>query len=425
MKKTYLLDTSTIVSNPNCLDILSNSNIIIHTKVIYELDSIKKRPNEAGKHARVFIKKLDNLTNNVNINDFFSLKNNSKLKIISDEYKDIEGDPSYIDNHILACAKNLNKENPITLVSDDINLRLRAKIAGIEAVSLNSENIKINDMYQGVQYIIDTDLGNLLKEKKIISCFEDPILNDILPNEAVIFENEDGKVISLGRRRNNEIKIINTSRVWNIKSKNIEQALALDLLLDKEIPLVSLVGLAGSGKTLISIAAGLEQVIGQKKYNQLIIYRPIQPIGNDLGYMPGSLDEKLSVWTGAIKDAFEVLTPNKRKDWKSGLGQYQDLVSIEAITFLRGRSIPNSFIIVDEAQNTSNLEIKTLLTRVSKGSKIVLTGDVEQIDSKNLDIFNNGLSVITEKFKKSELSGHITLKQCERSALAEEAAKLL
>jgi PhoH-like ATPase len=215
-----------------------------------------------------------------------------------------------------------------------------------------------------------------------------------------------------------------------IEGKNKEQKFAIDLLLNSEIPLVTVVGLAGSGKTLLAIASGLHQVIDAKRYKSLIICRPIQPLGKDIGYLPGTLEEKLEPWIAPIKDNLRYLLSADGKKSKRGEETMQMLfengtIEVEAMTFIRGRSIANAFIIIDEAQNLNAHELKTIITRVGEGTKIVLTGDIEQIDNMYVDSVSNGLTIAIEKFKDSEISGHVTLTKGERSSLATIAASIL
>jgi PhoH-like ATPase len=224
------------------------------------------------------------------------------------------------------------------------------------------------------------------------------------------------------------VKLIRKQYPWNISGRNKEQNFAIDLIMDKNVDLVTLIGRAGTGKSLIVLATALELVLGRKEYDKFIIYRPIQPVGNDIGYLPGTMEEKLAPWFSAIMDNFEMLFSTKHGgDWKRELEMYQKKgrIEMEAITYIRGRSIPNAIILVDEAQNLSKEDVKTILTRAGEGTKIILTGDIEQIDNSLLDATSNGLTHVIEKFKDSELAGHVTFTQGERSKLASKAAEIL
>jgi PhoH-like ATPase len=253
--------------------------------------------------------------------------------------------------------------------------------------------------------------------------------DDLNPNECVMFENEHGDGIAMGRKTNgNKIKLIKKTNPWTIHSRNKEQSFAIDLIMDKGVDLVTLIGKAGTGKSLIVLATALELVINRKEYDKFVIYRPIQPVGNDIGFLPGTMEEKLGPWFQAIMDNMETLFQFKNGDhWKRELEHFQKkgLIEMEAITYIRGRSIPNAIILIDECQNLSKDDVKTILTRAGENTKIILTGDIEQIDNSSLDATSNGLTYVIEKFKESDLAGHITFTQGERSKLASKAAEIL
>jgi PhoH-like ATPase len=225
-----------------------------------------------------------------------------------------------------------------------------------------------------------------------------------------------------------KLRLIKKYHPWGISGRNKEQNFAFDLLMDKNIDLVTFIGKAGTGKSLITLAAAMELVCGRKEYDKFIIYRPIQSVGNDVGYLPGTMEEKLAPWFQAIMDNMEALLTVKNGDgWKRELETFQrkGLIEMEAITYIRGRSIPNSIIMIDECQNLSKEEVKTILTRAGEGTKIILTGDIEQIDNSSLDATSNGLAYVIEKFKTSNLAGHVTFIQGERSKLATLASEIL
>lgn len=789
MTQKYILDTSAILTDPHCIDSFPNSNVIIQIDVLNELDKIKSSPSTAGKNARVIVRILDDLTRDRDITAGIKRPNGSTIYLDSNIYDSSRfGDPSYTDNKILACADA--SEGDTTIVSNDLNLRIRARIIGVKAEACKKEKHSIDELHRGFSTVINSKLGEQLKKDKYIKCISDE-LQAIKPNECIVFKNRNGKTVSIGRKIDDEICFIKNSRAWGLGSKNIEQAFAMDMLLDPDVNLVSLAGIAGSGKaqplnakiltptgyvtmgsikpgdiitsangktqkitaihpqgkkdiykvyfsdnssteccddhlwmtktcinrwnhqsgdvktlkeirktlrygksqkrnhsipmvkpiefqsrnvpvapyllgcllgdgalsidnrvgfstkdteildictkmlpdnlrfvkcagdnydyriskghmgngknalldslrelelmglksnsksipyiykyntieirlsilqglmdtdgfcgkdkectkgcthvfyttskqlafdvqflteslggkavikdkqtyytynnekkaglpsfcvyismqpnmvpfrlkrkldrykprtkylptrfidkieyigkkeaqcisvdsadhlyvtnnfivthnTLIAMACGLESVISLKHYDKLIIYRPIQPVGTDMGYLPGDLCDKLEPWMAAIKDSVDFLSEksndkngrrsNGGNNWRNNLAQFSDIIHMEALTYIRGRSISNAFILIDECQNISKDEIKTILTRAGHGTKIVLTGDIEQIDTYHLDALNNGLTYVIEQFKDIDLAGHITLSQGERSPLATLSAKIL
>ena len=442
-KNTIVLDTSVIAFDPHCLDAFPKSNIVLHVGVLTELDKIKKFGNEAGKNARFFIRLVDKITADKE-GTTYKLENGSTLIIdVSKGDASYLGDNAYEDNHLINCARIIQKtydqygDGKVILVSRDINLRMRAKAYNITAQDYDdaSKNKDSEESYTGIIYINSPELGAKLYEKGGLAVSDSELLNGIYPNECVVFEDEERNVVALGREKKGKIIQVHENTMWGIKPLNKEQAFASELLMDPDIPLVSLIGSAGTGKTLVSIAAGLEQVIEKKRYESLLVYRPMVSVGNDLGFLPGTAQEKLDPWMAAITDSLEFIVNAKGKkknkavsvedDWRKKLGQYSECVKFEAMVYIRGRSIKNSYIIIDESENCSISDMKTILTRISTGTKIILTGDVQQVDCKNLDSVNNGLSRAAELFKHTGLAAHLTLLKGERSQLATEASRLM
>jgi len=445
-----VLDTSVIAYDSHCLDSLpKNSIIVIHIGVLTELDKLKKFSNDAGRNARYFIRLIDKISAGKE-GTRFPLDNGSTLVIdVSSSDASYLGDNTYVDNHLINCARNIQKtsdqyakDTEVILVSRDINLRMKARGFNITAQDYEKGDKAegADDIYTGIIYINAPEIGAALYEKGkggSLDCCDYSDLKDIYPNECIVFEDKDQKVVALARKKNDKIVQVQDHTMWGIKPKNKEQTFAAELLMDPDISLVSLIGFAGTGKTLLSLAAGLEQVIERKKYESLMVYRPLVAVGPELGYIPGTLQEKLNPWMAAIIDGLEFITSNRNKkknknnsnpsdDWRKKLGQYADLVQLEALTYIRGRSLPGVIILVDEAQNLSVENCKSILTRASAGTKIILTGDVQQVDAINhLDSTNNGLAKVSEAFKNSPLASHLTLKHGERSALATESARLL
>lgn len=436
MRKIHVLDTSTLICDPAAYKHFANSDVIIPIAVLNELDNLKKQAGEAGKHARVAIRLLDEIANKGDISVGILLDNDVMLKIDATYYEPSNpsyagfGDPSYGDTQILVCAyanwlESSSKD--VTLVSNDINLRVKAKSRGLDAASHEKDGLSLSDLYSGLRIITDEDAGMDLQRNGTINAkFYEFDLN---PNECVMFENEHGDGIAMGRKTGGDkIKLIKKTNPWNIHSRNKEQSFAIDLIMDKGVDLVTLIGRAGTGKSLIVLATALELVINRKEYDKFVIYRPIQPVGNDIGYLPGTMEEKLGPWFQAIMDNLETLLQFKNGDnWRRELELFQKkgLIEMEAITYIRGRSIPNSIILIDECQNLTKDDVKTILTRAGENTKIILTGDIEQIDNSSLDATSNGLTYVIEKFKDSDLAGHITFTQGERSKLASKAAEIL
>lgn len=432
MRKIFVMDTSVLAYDPNSFSSFSGNDVLIPITVLDELDKIKKFANESGKNARIAIRNLDAISNLGEIHNGINIDNDIVLKIDTSAYGAIGLDPAYGDSRILACAAKAKEKSPdskVILVSKDINLRTRAKAFGLIAEDYEKDKIASNDLYEGFQTISNQDAGLALFSAGVISINDYPELNVLYPNECVLFLNDDGKGIAPGRRIKDQIKLIQDKTPWGLELRNKEQLFAADLLLDPKVPLVTLIGRAGTGKTLVTLASGLELTIEKRLTNSMIIYRPIQPMGNDIGYLPGTLEEKLEPWMSAVTDGFEFLldSSKSREGWKHKMHQYVEdgRIQMQALTYVRGRSIPNSFILVDEAQNLSKEEVKTILTRAGLNTKIVLTGDVEQIDNSYLDATNNGLTYVVEKFKDSDLAGHITFTKGERSPLASKAAEIL
>jgi PhoH-like ATPase len=425
MKNCYLLDTSILVNDPLAFKKMVGE-VIIPITVVEELDKLKKQMGEVGKNSRVAIRQLDALTTphlGCKVGKAF-------VKIDVGVYKDA-GSSLYGDDRILACLKahSVKKKN-IMLLSADFNLRIRAKAMGLAAEDFTSET-DVSDLYSGVRVVKNEDYIQEILEKGTCDLKGK---NDFKPNECLILQDNEGHDVTLARKMaNNTIKIVKRCEAWGIHPRNSEQNFAMDLISDPTVPLVTLMGKSGSGKTLVALACALELILTKKRYNKLVIYRPVQAVGGEeIGFIPGTKYEKLLVWMGAVMDNFEQLFSSggagkgRNRNWQDDLEMFIDkgLIEFDSIGYLRGRSISNQIILIDEGQNLSAEVAKTILTRVGTGSKIIWTGDVEQIDNNKLDAESNSLSIITDKFKDSKLSAHLTFKECIRSELADEAVKL-
>ena len=433
MRKTFVLDTSVLAYDPYSFRSFAGNNVVIAITVLDELDKIKKFSSEGGKNARIAIRALDKISNLGEIHNGIQIENDIIIKIDTSAYGSLGSDPTYGDSKILACAfkiQEADKDNKVILVSKDINLRTRARAFGLIAEDYNKDKVKSSDLYEGFCTVENQDAGIALFAAGTILIANYQELNDLYPNECVLFLGKDGKGIAAGRRIKDQIKLIKDKTPWGLELRNKEQLFATELLLDHNIHLVSIVGLAGSGKTLCAIACALELVINQKAYDNLTIYRPMHAVGAEVGFLPGSIDEKLAPWFGPINDAFSFLCSDRsrRKDgWRGQFHQYLDneTIKMEALTYIRGRSLNNSLVLVDEAQNLTKDEMKTILTRIGIGSKIILTGDISQIDNAILDSSNNGLTCIVEAFKEYDITGHIAFSKGERSVLATLASQIM
>jgi PhoH-like ATPase len=431
MTKIYILDTNVLLSDPNALYTFEDNDIIIPSVVLQELDSKKKLMDELGRNARYVSRQLDKLKGKGKLHLGVSLPNGGFLKVVSPP-KESEVYDSFlndsVDTAIVALANEIQKSNPDTpviIVSRDVLVRVKADMYVLAEDYLNDKVISAkDDKYTGYTELdVDgEDIDIFYKEKKLIMHEEFP------ENHFVVLK--CGKQSALTKYSNGFVyplyKYDEDKAVYGLFAKNFEQRLALDLLLDENIPLVTLSGKAGTGKTLLALAAALSQSQDSDKYNKVLVARPIVAMGKDLGYLPGELNEKLAPWMQPIYDNLEFLFNCKNEEeFTKMLAGYQDMIQVEALTYIRGRSIPKQFMIIDEAQNLTKHEAKTILTRVGDGTKIVLVGDPDQIDNPYLDAYSNGLTYVIEKMKHLKQTGHVTLSKGERSDLAQLAADIL
>ena len=436
VKKIYVLDTSVCLTDATCLTSFANNDIVLPLKVLEEIDNHKKRQDSVGVNARETIRTLDSLREKGSLYKGIRLgkgKGIIYVKLCSKETLPEDLDTSIPDNEIIGVALNQKDENPrkkIIVVTRDINMRVKC-----DSLGLITEDFQSNQVVQDTSHIY-TGYKKYLVDEPVLDRFyagEDVFLEkdrDILyPNQfLMLVSNQNEKKTALAKFRAHNIPLVRINSkykkgFWGVRPRNKEQIFALDLLEDENINVVTLVGKAGCGKTLLAIAAGLYQVVEREKYRRLVVSRPIQPMGRDIGFLPGTMEEKMAPWVAPIQDNLQFLMGND----KQTLQMYMDngTIEVEALTYIRGRSISNAFIIIDEAQNLTAHELKTILTRVGENTKIILTGDIEQIDNVYLDETSNGLTHAIEKFKNHEVSGHITLIKGERSKIATIASKIL
>ncbi len=441
--KIYVIDTSACLTDASCIYSYGVHDVVIPMKVLEEIDNHKKRQDSVGSNARGIIRMLDSLRESGSLQAGVSLGDGrGTLKVVRAIPDNLPSgftmdDPDHV---IMGVAWELNNsltDSEIILVSRDINMRVMTDALGITAEEY-IENKVVNEedgLYTGFKEVemSEMEIDMFYKDGHIIIAEEEMIENEIKENDSVMLKSEiNEKKTALSRYKNGKfvkIRDYNKKGVWGVRARNKEQAFAFDLLMDQNIPLVSLVGKAGSGKTLMAIAAAIAQTIQdpfdpqENLYKKIVLSRPVQPMGKDIGYLPGTMEEKMHPWLMPLQDNLQFLLGNDQ----ATLEEYMDkgIIEIEALAYIRGRSISNAFIIIDEAQNLTLHEIKTILTRVGENTKIVLTGDVEQIDNVYVNQTSNGLVHAVEKFKEYELAGHITLQKGERSALATLSSKIL
>ncbi len=440
MKKIFVLDTNVILHNPDSLLSFADNIVLLPIEVLEEMDKFKRDHDEKGRNARIAIRMLDELRQKGEPGKGFPLENGGTLKIATGMDYDLASvvgiSRNSIDNKILLTAFSLKKKGEhVIFVSKDINARIKADALGVTSVDFEKQKVDFEHLYSGWR-TLEADrksIDEFYKEKEYKVAE-----GEFYPNEfALIADKEDPKHTAIGRYKQ-EFGILmplifNKTQVMSVRPRNKEQAMAIELLLNNDVNLVTLVGSAGTGKTLLAIAAGLQKVVRDKSYSGLLVSRPVMPLGRDIGYLPGTKEEKLESWMGPIFDNLEYIFNQDKSDkdvkvkTKSLIDTYVDeqIIELEALTFMRGRSIPNRFIIIDEAQNMTPHEVKTVISRAGNNTKMVLTGDPYQIDNPYLDSSSNGLTYCVEKMKGQRMFGHITLTRSERSPLASLAAELL
>jgi PhoH-like ATPase len=443
-RKNFVLDTNVLLHDPRALYSFADNHVIIPIYVLEEIDSFKKDQSDLGRNAREVARQLDNCRALGRLSEGVPIAHGGLLRVAIG--KRALPDPlrtaQIADNFILAVALEVRDVEPqikTYLVTKDVNLRVRGDALGLSTLDYDAEKIDIQELYSGTRELE-------VPGAKIDQFYQDGSATidapDLKPNEYLLLKDTQSpghtalaRWDAVGKRAVPVRKL--REGVWGIRPRNKEQHYALDLLLNDDIKLVTLVGKAGTGKTLVAIAAGLQKVVEESAYIKLLVSRPVYPLGRDIGFLPGDIEEKLNPWMQPIYDNVEFLL-GFNKDGKDGrdpkdksknrsYAEMMDLgfIEIEPLTYIRGRSIPNQYMIVDEAQNLTPHEVKTIITRVGDGTKIILTGDPYQIDNPYVDSGNNGLTTVVERFKNEALAGHVTLTRGERSALAELASNVL
>jgi PhoH-like ATPase len=460
MKKTFVLDTNVLLHDPRALVRFEDNNVVIPIEVVEEIDRFKRDSSEKGRNARQVSRLLDGLREKGNLAEGVEIDPiaHGQLKVVFCRSETLSQLPPELksgngDNNILAVALEqrlqgvMGSQPPVILVTKDTNLRIKADAVGLIAQDYTSDKVAIADLYPGTAewWVSAAQMEQLQREGSLCVAELPP-----LPPEAPLLQANEGVTLvdmaqpghtllaryCAAAAQLRPLPKVSRAKLGRVSARNREQTFALDLLLDASIQLVTLVGKAGTGKTLLALAAGLHQVADDHTYERLLVTRPVIPLGKDIGFLPGDLQEKMGPWMQPIVDNLDYLlgsdeaNPSQARGARSARNNWLDLKSmglleVEAISYIRGRSIPNQFMVVDEAQNLTPHEVKTIVTRVGEGTKIVFTGDPYQIDNPYVDADSNGLTWLVEKFKGQELAGHVTLRKGERSALAELAANLL
>ncbi len=429
-RKTFVVDTNVLIHRPDAILSFRDNDVVVPLWVLEELDRLKTHSDERGRNARHAIRFLDERGRLGNVQEGVRIENNITLRFAISKPDEVPRDilEDKADNKIILTAYALHNDGEsVFFVSKDINARVKAAALGLRAVDYEKQKVDINKLYTG---FVRIDIKNETYER-LESQGEIDWSEQLVSNQFVVLNDKehDEEIIGLFRREAGTVRYVDhrMPSVVGVRPLNDEQRMAFELLLDPSINIVTLVGKAGTGKTLLAIAAGLKQVLEDKVYSRVLVSRPVIPMGKDIGYLPGAKNEKLSHWMQPLFDNLEfVLNVYHQHNAKSTEQLINNnTIELEALSYIRGRSLPKQFIIVDEAQNLSPHEVKTIVSRAGMDSKVVLTGDPFQIDSPYLDANSNGLSYLVETFKGQDLFGHMLMNRSERSPLAELAAELL
>jgi PhoH-like ATPase len=436
--KNYILDTTVLLYDAQALFSFDDNNVVIPIAAVEDIDRFKKDLSETGRNARQTSRYLDDFRKRGSLVSGVKLENGGMLYVRTKIDEGLRRTSHALrsssrDAAILATAMEVQAESaaPTIVVTKDVYLRIKADALGLIAEDYESDKVDIEELYPGFS-VIEADRGSVTS---LAAGGEVTVTEELLPNEYVILVDAgNNENVAYGRfDRGSEAVVPLVSGAVTpearIGARNTEQAFAMDALLNDEIGLVTLVGKAGTGKTLLAVAASIYKTVDQNVFSRILVSRPTLPMGQDIGYLPGTVEEKLTPWMYPIADNVELIMRNEGRT-RRGVRGFRELIEmgilvIEPLTYIRGRSIHNQFLIVDEAQNLTPHELKTIITRVGDGTKIVLTGDPYQIDNPYIDSSSNGLSYVVEKFKNQPVAAHVTMKKGERSLLSELAANLL
>ena len=438
MKKNFILDTNVLLHDPHSLVAFEDNAVLLPIEVIEEIDRFKRESTELGQNARSVSRMLDGFRGEGRLSEGVPLPNGGTLRILLPDGKPAKTPKIHFatdstDNRILASALAVKTSQPkaqAILVSKDINLRIKADALGLMAEDYENDRVFITDLYTGmVERTVTTEKMAAFRANGELELEPG---KQYLPNEyCTLSEETNPKRTALTKVEASGTKLVPIidcrEGIWGIKPRNREQHFAFDALLDDRVKLVTLMGKAGTGKTLLAMAAGLKKTVLDREFRRLVVARPTISMGKELGFLPGSLEEKLAPWMQPIHDALEMLSDLNmgHEHRRSGDLMRSGNIVVEALSYIRGRSIANQFMIIDEAQNLTPLEAKTIVTRVGSGTKLIFTGDPYQIDNPYVDSASNGFNYIVSRFRSQAISAHIELQKGERSELAELAANIL
>jgi PhoH-like ATPase len=429
-KKYFVLDTSVLLYDPAAMMAFADNEVVLPFQVIEELDKFKKGSDDIGQHARAVIRFLDRLREQGRLVDGVPVaQTGGSVRVVLQE--PTLGHPmlnsTVPDDRIISVAYRMKEEGkPTIFISKDINARIKSDALGINTQDYDKQKIDFSRIYQGYRSLVSDrpTIERLLREKTI-----DPPADDMQPNEFVILtDKDDPEHTVIGRYDSHQRRVVTLrfggNTYQNVGARNPQQQMAIELLMLDSVRLVTLMGPAGTGKTLLAVACGMQKVLAEKKYEKLLVTRPVIPFGQDIGYLPGAKEEKLYHWMQPIFDNLAYILRTKKTGGNGGMDERiaalleSGALEMEALTYIRGRSIPDQFIIVDEAQNLTPREVKTVASRIGEDSKLVLTGDPYQIDNPYLDASSNGLAYAAERMKGLDLAGHMMFVTSERSELA-------
>ncbi len=429
--KTFVLDTNVLLHDPKALLQFPRHHVLLPVAVLEELDKMKRLPNELGKNSRETIRLLDSLKTmgTGNLHTGVTLDNGAVIRVqpeLKVEYK-YDFSMTINDNRIILAAYLLQEQGEkVVFVSKDFAARIKAEAIGLEAQDYENLKFAYESVYRGIEHIEmpKHDIDLFYKNGKMDLHHVEGKANEYF----IMTSPENSSAIGKYDKNHKSVEsLLKVNNIWGIKPRNVEQRCAMDLLLRDEIKLITLVGPAGTGKTLLALACGMRKVFDEGTYSRILVSRPIMPLGRDIGYLPGTKEEKLFAWMQPIYDNLDYLCASTGGESNETLKWVMDSkkIEMEAVTYIRGRSLPKMFIIIDEAQNLTPHEVKTIISRAGEGTKVVLAGDPTQIDNPYLDKNSNGLTYAVGKFVNQPLHGHIFLDKTERSELAALAAEIL